>query len=66
MQKWEYIIVQYRYEREKSRPRFINGNELKDWKKGPELSVHLNQLGEQGWELIQINGVEYIYKRPRP
>lgn len=47
MQKWEYIQVGYN-----SGSIYINGDEWKDRKPLPNIPTHLNELGEQGWELI--------------
>jgi hypothetical protein len=52
MQKWEYIYMIVSYLQ--TQPRYINGQELKNWKTMPEMWTHLNQLGEQGWELVHI------------
>ena len=56
------------------RPRFINGQELKDWKKISWFSL-INQLGDDGWELVSSVGYltgtyvydnELLFKRPKP
>ena len=49
----------------------VNGRELRDWKKGPNLYDYLNQLGREGWELVatwseSVSLREYCFKRPRP
>ncbi len=55
--------------------RFINGHELDSWQRGPQLHDVLDQLGEDGWELINVVRSEALYgtmdriqaffKRPR-
>ena len=65
MPKWEYMIVSYI----QANPVYINGQELKNRKTMPEMWMHLNQLGEQVWELVHIewNGGNAIttFKRPK-
>ena len=55
-------------------PRFINEQELKDWKKISWFSL-MNQLGNDGWELVSSVGYltgtyyydnELLFKRPKP
>jgi hypothetical protein len=38
------------------RPRIVNGDELPGWKKAPVILHYLNQVGEQGWELVGVGG----------
>jgi hypothetical protein len=64
VQKWEYLCVSLNVEKPYV-PRYVNGQELPDWEKGPSLFVYLNELGTQGWELICKEGAFYIFKRPK-
>ena len=32
----------------------MDGNELEDWKEQPEIADFLNQLGQEGWEMVGI------------
>jgi len=50
---WEYMSVRFRDYRG-WRPRHVDGNELSDWKKGPLIEAYLNQLGQDGWEMVGI------------
>lgn len=54
MQKWEYLFVTAEYEKDQWRPKYVNGQELRDWKKGPFIHDYSNQLGEQGWEIVSF------------
>jgi hypothetical protein len=36
------------------RPRYVNGEEVKQWKWAPLIHEYLNHLGEQGWELVSV------------
>ena len=47
MQKWEYLIL----ETWEGRPFATNGKELLNWKE-IDLYDYINQLGDQGWELV--------------
>lgn len=59
MKKWEYLTVEfYRHNKAgslvaqgKYHPRWINGEELEDWKELPTFHDYLEGLGEKGWEL---------------
>lgn len=53
--RWEYLEVVFR-DYGGYRPRYINGEEQKYWKKAPPIHEVLNQLGEQGWELVGVGG----------
>ena len=69
MQKWEYLYVGVDYNSDK--PRYINGQELRDWKRQPHISVFMNQMGEQGWELVAFFNPSatvspMVFKRPKP
>lgn len=74
MSRWEYLVVRGECGgfSEKFKPRYINEQELKDWKK---ISLHsfMNQLGADGWELVGAigyppgnNNNELCFKRPKP
>jgi hypothetical protein len=52
MQKWEYLFVVAEHGRHNWHPRRVNGQELRDWEKGPTISEYANQLGMEGWELV--------------
>jgi len=54
MQKWEYLYV-YFSEHKYLCPKQVNGEELRDWKRGPYMMDYINQLGEEGWELVSFD-----------
>jgi uncharacterized protein with GYD domain len=61
MQKWEYLLVEYvllgNY--------LVNGMETPALKKMPTYML-LNELGEEGWELIQQDNKQvWLFKRPK-
>lgn len=66
MQKWEYISVEI----EDGHPRYVNGQELRDWKR---LGMHdfSNRLGDEGWELVSASVIgmgkyqQRVFKRTR-
>ena len=58
--QWEYLIVSF-HEQNGWHARFINGHELDNWQRGPQLHDVLDQLGEDGWELINIVKSEALY-----
>jgi len=53
--KWEYMEVVFR-DYGGYRPRFVNGEEQSCWKKAPLIREYLNQVGEEGWELVGVGG----------
>ncbi len=65
MQQWEYWTVVFDVTNKAMRPRWVNDQELPDWKKGPIKFEYLNQLGNQGWELVAINATMHTFKRPK-
>jgi hypothetical protein len=52
-QSWEYREVVFR-DYGGYRPRYVNGEELAGWKKGPTIHEYLNQVGADGWELAGV------------
>ena len=57
---WEYLIVSF-HEQNGWHARFINGHELENWQRGPQLHDVLDQLGEDSWELINVVKSEALY-----
>lgn len=54
MQKWEYQFVDCEWHNNDWRPKKVNGQELRDWKRGPSISDFSNQMGTEGWELVNL------------
>jgi hypothetical protein len=53
--RWEYMEVVFR-DYGGYRPRFVNGEEQSGWKRAPLIHEYLNQVGEEGWELVGVGG----------
>jgi hypothetical protein len=53
--RWEYVEILF-CDHGGFRPRYINGKQVRNWKKAPLIHIYLNHLGEQGWELAGIGG----------
>jgi len=66
MQKWEYWEVVVYFDKQVPFPFIVNGQELRDWKKGPNWFTYRNQLGDQGWELVGFGNGGWVFKRPKP
>lgn len=60
------------------KPRYVNGQELPDWKQG-DICGFISWMGDQGWELVSVPSevlggstgtavVAYhlVFKRPKP
>jgi hypothetical protein len=58
--RWEYLVVSF-HEQNGWHARFVNGHELENWTQGPQLHHVLDQLGEDGWELINVVKAEPLY-----
>ncbi len=53
MQKWEYLFITAHFTGGEWRVRWMNHTqEVPNWKKGPPVSVFVNQMGNDGWELV--------------
>jgi hypothetical protein len=66
MQKWEYLFL----ESEGAwnpKVRYVNHEELPNWRDGPPLHEYMNQLGDQGWELVGFDtyGQAMVFKRAK-
>jgi hypothetical protein len=57
LQAWEVREVVFR-DYGGYRPRYVNGEELDDWKNGPLIHDYLNQAGAEGWELAGVGSRE--------
>lgn len=55
MKKWEYLFLTAEKINKVWQPRFVDGAELGNWDKGPNLYEYSNKLGEEGWELVTVN-----------
>lgn len=48
----------------KFKPRFVDGQELPNWREGPEMVDYVKQLAGEGWQLIVHGaGQEFIFER---
>jgi hypothetical protein len=54
MPKWEYTFVRVEEARGMWRPRYVDGEELSDWKHLSSMQVFINEMGEQEWELTSF------------
>ena len=63
MDRWEYLsitiastkVLKIGNQRVNRKIQKINEVELDNWKDGLPLYEHLNQLGEQGWEMVSMS-----------
>jgi hypothetical protein len=56
---WEYQVISLQDYRG-WRPRFRNGQEIKDWTNAPVLHDLLEAMGEDGWELAAASAGERL------
>lgn len=57
---WDYLVVSFS-EYRGWRPRFINGQEIRNWMHAPLIHDYLAQLGEDGWEMAGAGGGKALY-----
>jgi hypothetical protein len=58
--RWDYLVVSFADYRG-WRPRYINGKEIRNWMQAPVIHDYINQLGEDGWELVGAGGGKALY-----
>jgi hypothetical protein len=74
MQKWEYRIVLFDDVGTVSTAVWDTGESKTErmalrsegWKGSVMIAEYVNRLGEEGWELVSIEGPRYVFKRPKP
>jgi hypothetical protein len=47
-QKWDYLFVMG----DEGHPRYVNGQEIPNWKQGPTILDAMNHLIRKGWKLV--------------
>ena len=61
---WDYLFVMG----DEERPRYVNGQEIPNWKEGPTLSDAMHYLIRKGWKLVSHSsavrlGYPLIFRR---
>lgn len=59
-EKWEYLVVSLQDYRG-WRPRYINGQEIRNWAQAPVIHDYLAQLGEDGWDMVAASSGKAMY-----
>jgi hypothetical protein len=55
MQQWEYLfLVCFQDPQLGWRPRYVNNQEIPNWRQGASVPIYVNQLGTEGWELVSV------------
>lgn len=58
--RWDHLVVSF-CDYRGWRPRFINGQEIRNWMQAPVIHDYISQLGEDGWELVGAGGGKALY-----
>lgn len=67
MQKWEYLLIATRLNRDDVRAVVVvavDGERLPKEKR-QKIIPYLKKLGNDGWEMVHRKDGEYIFKRPK-
>ncbi|MCS6845360.1 MAG: DUF4177 domain-containing protein [Caldilineales bacterium] len=59
-ERWEYLAVSLQ-EHRGWRPRYINGQEIRNWTQAPVIHEYLEELGEDNWELVAAASGKALY-----
>ena len=65
MQKWEYVVIWMAFYDGKLKFYAVNDVLDKSYDAKTSRATILNVWGEQGWELVAIDGQHSIFKRPK-
>jgi len=74
MTQWEYLFVTGEFANGEWVARYVNEKELTNWTTGPSIYETSNQLGAEGWELVNLAtasrtdkpvSFRLVFKRPR-
>ncbi|MER2600379.1 MAG: hypothetical protein ABTQ73_12745 [Caldilineales bacterium] len=57
---WRYLLVSFA-EYHGWRPRYINGQEIRNWMQAPVIHDYLAHLGEDGWEMTGAASGKAMY-----
>ena len=64
MQKWEYLVIHHTYVSDTVYTLQINNGQPAVTPEGPDVARRLNRFGNQGWELVQVEGYSrFTFKR---
>lgn len=57
---WDYLVVSLS-DYKGWRPRYINGQEVRNWMHAPIMHEYVGQLGDDGWELVAAASGKTLY-----
>jgi hypothetical protein len=69
--QWDYLFLSSCVAGGILRPHVENDQELPHWRKGPSLHEYVQQLGDQGWEMVSHSYPScgsyptLVFKRPK-
>jgi hypothetical protein len=53
MQTWEYLFLKATW-RSGWKIEHVNGDPIDDWDEGPSMYAYINELGAEGWEMVNM------------
>lgn len=45
------------------KPRYVNGQEVPNWKNGPDMTDYIRELMHKGWSPVTGVGDKYVFER---
>ncbi len=61
----QLVIFEFAESENAIKPRFIDGREIPDWEKGPEMTEYIRKMESQGWLVNTAKGARAaLFTRP--
>ncbi len=45
------------------KPRYVNGQEVQEWRAGPEMTEYIRDLINNGWRVVSGVGDKYVFEK---
>ncbi len=62
----QLVIFEFAESENAIKPRFIDGREIPDWEKGPDMTEYMRKMAGQGWVVHTAKGARAaLFTRPQ-